>query len=106
MSVTWTEGEAQKWIDENYPGAQFIRFIRYKEGDQKRTDVVVTCVECKNEFIRDWYNYRHKGNGTCTKCSRKHGGDWHKLSDEFLKYFVENNSKCKFIASIRKKKRQ
>lgn len=103
MNKIWTEQEAQNWMDSNYPGAKFIKFNRYKEGDQKRTDVTVTCVECGDEFTKDWYAYRSKGTGRCQKCSRSHGGDWHRLSDEYLRQFVEENSKCKFIRSIRRK---
>lgn len=103
MGKIWSEQDAQKWIDKHYPGAKFINFIRYQDGDQNRTDATVTCVECGDEFTKDWHTYRSRGSGRCQKCSRSHGGDWHKLSDEYLEQFVEENSNCKFIRSIRRK---
>ena len=87
MGKIWTEQEAQQWIDEHYPGAKFISFIRYQEGDQNRTDATITCVECGDEFTKDWHSYRSRGSGRCQKCSRSHGGDWHRLSDEYLRKF-------------------
>ena len=71
MSNVWTKDKVQSWIDEVGYNATVLDIIRYNVGEQRRTDIEVTCVDCGKPFRRNWYNYRREGNGRCFECADK-----------------------------------
>ena len=103
MRHQWTDEDAQQWIDEHRPGAKFIKFIRNRVDGQTRTDAIVTCLECKQEYTTDWYNYQTKNSGLCPLCINKKNSKSKRIPDKELKRFVEENSKCKFVGAERRK---
>lgn len=71
MANIWTKDGVQKWINDAGYNASVLDIIRYKVGKQLRTDIEVTCIDCKEPFQRNWYNYRREGNGRCFECADK-----------------------------------
>ena len=71
MSNIWTKERVQKWINDAGYDATVLDIIRYKVEKQLRTDIKVTCIDCKQPFQRNWYNYRREGNGRCFECADK-----------------------------------